>query len=184
MSITAVRLTSSLSGVYVVELLPFLDIQAAHGKASEWWRDATTLGVVVLDGDREDARYERSINPHKLPPTWPLRKVADAEREQRASSDVFADLMGESAPLASEYPAIPVPIVAQSVGCVCCGGPLSADYGEGRDRTPSARLEARRCPRCGRPWPIPGAKHSDIQRRYLSTCPPGAVVIDTRGEKC
>ncbi len=174
MSIEVVTLVDDGPGPYKLTRGLVGGLSAAHDQAGKLWTSLPRLAaLLVFDGAREDARYERPwLDAVRIPESWPARRV-EAPREGSQAPPI-------ATPLALPPTMFEEEVTAQAsrTGCPACHT-LGGGHDEGeRDRSPAGRLAARRCPRCGAPWPRPGDTALAIQRAYLAVVEGGSVVVD------
>lgn len=166
MAVIVHRVRTDPKGLWVYSNKTVDDLEAANDLAASWWSDPSTLGVVVMDGHAQDARYEKPqlvARQAELPAEWPKppeRLVMEADRraeEARVTTGLPPTLFDAPAREKRRDPN----------ACPCCMMPRSAPGDEGeRDRTPSGRLDARRCPVCGTALQISSRQIWDLYMAY------------------
>ena len=151
------------------------DAAAGNKLASEMLAQPRCLGVVVLVGDAEDARYEKDTLDGRWPRGYPAPRGKHHPDEARPSNpwsppkpvapDVGTVTDDDPLGLAMAMAAVPRAAAAAPPGpaCEACGAPGYAVDEAG----PSARMADGRCGGCGRP--VPGATQRELNEAYLAS---------------
>lgn len=154
--ILAMRLRDKGGAHYVFEKLPFENAAEANKQAFLWWREAQTISVIVQVHDREDARYTReTIKAERVPVTWPEQKTIYGTKLEAPPAVVTEDIAPSLVNPEDDEPTVrvetPATIVLEGTArCWTCKHAVQEHPGDD-DPTPSGRLEAMRCPECGKP---------------------------------
>src|SRR5512137_1640118 len=152
------RLANAPQGYpYRLEVRGDLTIEDANKQAQLWWESGGTLAIVVTVNGREDSRYEREYaDASRVPKGWELRKTRVRDRADSAKLDPPRQLatvepMPESvAPTVFNEPKAQPQSAWTEGACWVCKQPKQLWPGD-VDRTPSGRLNERRCMECGAP---------------------------------
>ena len=174
-----------------IEWRQFKTAQEAAARASRWWGEKDSRAVVVFHlSGKEDSRYERpGFDESHAPDGFPRRSAKQVRPDPPVIKPADPEFAEPTVPMFddgkmqadAEAAAAQAVIAPGPNRCDCCVSVLvdGPHPGEGRDRTPTGRSNDRRCPACGAPWPVPGAKGWDILRRYVGTRQGGARVVES-----
>jgi len=166
-----VRLANAPAGdPYKIQTRRFDAYADVDQQVGMWWSSRGTLAIVVMDGDKEDSRYERDwIDRTRVPDGWEDRKgstAADvlaklAEARVESAPDVPITIFNEEDEVKKKKP-------TRRTGNYCyeCLRPLPDEAYPGDDeKNPSGRHNARRCGTCGHPEP--GMTRRNLFQRHV-----------------
>ena len=156
------RLVAKETGKYAVNTAECMSVEEGNEIAMRWWKLEDTLSIVVMDRNREDARYAHTdIDESRLPEQWP-------RPEPKAAA------LGPSQDAGALLPPAPPPTLfnrsqrsqeLQEGHCPCCFQKRTQPDPADDDPTPTGRINNLLCPECGQLVPV--ANGGPIYQMYM-----------------